>query len=336
MKDGVMTSDSHTRHATLKGFLCAMTATVLLCTNYVTAKYALSEPGAQGDGSGGFNSDTFSLVWTASAAVYSLVIVLLFREGRCLAVGRKAVVSVILLGVATAGGMLFGWAGLSRLDPSFSSFLLRFAAVLTILLGVGVLGEKVRLKEAIPIALMVVGGLLSSYGRWNVVGTGVILTLLACCCIATQFLIAKMNIGRITPNVLVFYRTAVGTAVIAIWVFAFGKVDFNVERSRWLVAFLGAFLGPSVGHVFLYLSLRYWDMSRTAIVRTSGPLFVLPMSFLFLSRLPTTAQLAGGCVILAGAFWLAWIHLRKKPAAQPHIQDGTLTEESRESQGNVE
>lgn len=305
------------KHDSVKGFLCAMGATLLLCTNYVTAKYALREPGAEGAAGGGFDSDTFSLVWTATAAVYSLAVVLVFRQGRQLAIGRRAVGSIVLLGLATGGGMLFGWAGLSRLDPSFSSFLLRFAPVLSILLGVIVLRERIRRLEVAPIALMVVGGLLSSYAEWNIVGLGVILTLLSCGCIAAQVLIAKIKVSEIPPSVLVFYRCAAGTAVIAVWVFTFGKVDFDVERSRWLVMFVGAFLGPCAAHVLLFLSFRYWNLSRTAIVRTSGPLFVLPLSYVFLSRLPTAAQLAGGCVIFAGAFWLAWFHLRKRSIAQP-------------------
>ncbi|MDP6379804.1 MAG: DMT family transporter [Phycisphaerae bacterium] len=299
-----MNDNPHLRHSSAKGLLWALAATAVFSTNWITVKYALRA----------FNSDTISFIWLAAAAVYSLAIILATKQTRQLAFGRREVGSIAVLGISSAGAMLLAWAGVARLDPSFASFLFRFAPVLIIITGAVVLRERLMKKELLPMALMVLGGFLGAAGAWKVVGVGAVLILLSCFCVAVQLLTAKKTVARLHPNILVFYRTAAGTVAVALWVFTFGKVEFDAALSYWLVALLGALLGPCVGHLLMYRSYRCWDMSRTALVATLEPLLVLPMAWLFLSRLPNKQELYGGCVILAGAFWLAWIHLRKKPA----------------------
>jgi drug/metabolite transporter (DMT)-like permease len=56
----------HVRSDFFKGFFWSLAGTVVVSTNFVTAKYGLE----------GFNVETFSFVWTSAAAAYSLFIVL--------------------------------------------------------------------------------------------------------------------------------------------------------------------------------------------------------------------------------------------------------------------
>jgi len=209
--------------------------------------------------------------------------------------------------------MIVSWAGLARLDPSFTAFLWRFQPVLTIALSALFLGERLVNREWLPIAIMISGGALSTMGRWEIVGTGVILTLLACCAGAMQMLIAKIVVTAIHPTVLVFYRVGIATLVIALWTLPTGKVNFDVQSSYWLVTLLGAFLGPCASYLLTFRSFRYWDLSRYSMILTAQPLFVLPLAYLFLDKLPTQKELLGGCMILAGVVWLTWIHFVRKP-----------------------
>jgi len=289
----------------LKGFLYSLAGAVLVSTNFVTAKYALK----------GFNPETFSLVWTSSAAFYALLIVFLTGHRNELKLAANTVSKVSMLGVATGVGMLLGWAGLSRLDPSFAAFIWRFAPVLTILLSALFLREKLTMIEIFPIAIMVLGGSLSAIGRWNIVGIGTALTLFACFATSLQMLIAKSKVREIHPNILVFYRVGIAAIIIAFWTFLSGKADFDVKLSYWLVLFLGAFLGPCVSFLFTFRSYRYWELSRSSIVLTAQPLFVLPLAYIFLHKIPAGKELLGGLIILIGAFWLAWIHLKSRNAS---------------------
>jgi drug/metabolite transporter (DMT)-like permease len=297
-----MHSNIHAQSNSLKGFLYALGGTFLVSTNFITAKYGLK----------GFNPETFSLVWTAAAAVYSFLIVLSSGQWRQMALSSRAARDMMLMGLATGVAMISGWAGLARLDSSFAAFLWRFQPVLTIMLSVFFLRERFSVKEIAPVAIMILGGCLSTIGRWDIVGIGIILTLLACCAAAVQMLIAKARVHEIRPNILVVYRVGIGAVVIMLWSLVTGKIDFHVEASYWYVTLLGALLGPCASFLLTFRSYRYWELSRSSMVKTAEPLFVLPLAYVVFGKLPIGKELLGGCVILIGAFWLAWIHLIKK------------------------
>jgi drug/metabolite transporter (DMT)-like permease len=291
----------------VKGFLYSLGGVFLVSTNFVTAKYGLQ----------GFNPETFSVVWTSGAAIYAFAIVLVGRARRDQIFPMRSMKPMLALGAATALGMVLGWKGLTRLDPSFASFLWRLLPVFTILSGVIILKERLSKKEAFAMAIMLLGSLWSVVGRWDTVGTGVTLTVLACCTGVVQLLIAKSQIRQVHPDVLVAYRVGIGAVLIASWVFATGTADFAVEARYWYVTLLGAFLGPCASFLLTFRSYRYWALSQSTIVLTAQPLLVLPLAYAFLGTLPTTRELVGGCIILGGAFWLTHIHVAKPAKKGP-------------------
>lgn len=301
-KDSPINSGINFQYNPFKGFLYSLLATAFLSTNFVTAKYALT----------GFNPETFSLIWVSAATLYSFIIVLLTGRIKQLRLPHYAVKKVVLIGLTTGIGMLLGWSALARLDPSFTAFLGRFRPVLIIVLSFFFLGERLSIKELPPIAIMILGGCFSALGRWQIVGTGVILVILASCMSAVQQLNAKMVVSRIHPNIIVFYRVSISIVPIALWNFVSGKTDFSVGTSFYLVALLGAFLGPCMSWLLMYRSYRYWFLSYSTIINISQPIFVLPLAYFILSKFPTNRELLGGCIIMIGAFWLAWIYFLPK------------------------
>jgi drug/metabolite transporter (DMT)-like permease len=286
------------RRDSTKGFLYAAGGTLLVSTNYITAKYALI----------GINPATFSFIWTLAASGYAFLIILLTGTHRELRISRGSVMSIIVLGLATGSGMILAWSGLALLDPSFASFLWRFSPVLIIILSFFMLGERLRMIEVAPIAAMVLGGAITTVGRWHIIGTGVILTLAGCVAVSIQMLVVKMNVERIHPNIMVFFRVFLAAVITGFWAVASGRLDLNVEISYVLVAVLGAFLGPCASFLLTFRSYRYWDLSRSSIVLTGQPLLVIPMAYFFFGKLPTGFELLGGLIILGGAFGLILLH----------------------------
>ena len=281
-----------------RGFLYALGGTLLVSTNYITAKYALK----------GMNPETFSFVWTLAASVYAFLIVLFTGKYRGLRISRGSVPGIAILGIATGSGMILAWSGLALLDPSFASFLWRFSPVLIIILSYFFLGERLRPIEIVPIAAMVLGGAITTVGRWDIVGTGVALTLIGCVAVAIQMIVVKLNIEIIHPNIMVFFRVFLAAVITGLWALASGRFDLNVGISYVLVAALGAFLGPCASFLLTFRSYRYWDLSRSSIVLTGQPLLVIPMAYVAFGKLPTGFELFGGLIILGGAFWLVWLH----------------------------
>jgi drug/metabolite transporter (DMT)-like permease len=127
-----------------------------------------------------------------------------------------------------------------------------------------------------------------------------------------QLLIAKIKVTQVHPTIMVFYRNGIAAVLMGAWMILTGKAELHVDWSYWLATILGAFIGPCAGFILTFRSYHYWELSRASMVMTMQPLFVLPLAYLFLDKLPDPKELLGGSIILVGAFWLAYIHLRKK------------------------
>lgn len=287
-----------------KGFLLSLEGAFLNSTNFITAKHGLK----------GFDPETFSLVWTAAAAVYALGFVLVFGCKRHLMLPNHTIGRVVGLGFTGGLGMLLLWAGLAQLDPALASFLMRLSPVLTILLGGIVLGERLSVKELPPAGLIVLGSILSAVNEWHVASArnGVILTLLASLSLAVQSVLARTVADDVHPTVLTFYRVGIGALVIMFWVLVRGTVKFDVAPSHWVFTLLGALLGPCLSFILTYRAYRHWDLSRATLVFMSQPIFVLIMAYVAFGTLPTGEQLIGGCVILGGAVWFVYVHFTRR------------------------
>lgn len=282
-----------------KGFLYSLGATILISANFITVKYSLR----------GFDPVTFSFIWSLSAALFTLIFIYFPKHGKNLKLKKDNRISIIILGVLAGISTLLAWAGLSLLDTSFSAFLWRFLPLLSIILGIIFLKEKLLKGEIWPIALMVIGGGLSTIGRWEVVGMGVLLTLAACLGSAFQLLIAKVKATDLPTSLLSFYRNLIGAMVILCWILISGKGNFSAECKYWVVAILGAFIGPGLGVYMTFKAYQYWNLSRSSIITTLQPLFVIPLAYTFLNTFPSKQEFLGGLIILLGCLWLSWIHL---------------------------
>jgi len=281
------------------GFWYALAGCFSVSTNFVTAKHALA----------GFDVITFSFLWPTWAAAWTLGLILVKGQGRELKLPRRAVGQVTVMGVATGAGMLLGWAGLARLDPTFQAFLWRFTPVLTLGLGFMFLKERFEARELVPVAIMIGGSFICVAGRWQAVGSGTILTLLACLCVGLQMFLGKVNVGAVDPLILVFYRSALAAVVGLLAWLSVGSCC-RADWSHWLSLGLGSFLGPFLGYLLYFKSYQHWELSRSSVIQTVQPLFVFGLAYVFLGQVPHGREALGGLVILAGALWLSWLHNR--------------------------
>ena len=90
-----------------KGFLLALASIILLAVSLVTGRYALRE----------INPETLSLVWATSAAVCAFLFLLLRGFGRELRIPGRLVVPVLVLGLATGGGIIMNFASTAPSGP---------------------------------------------------------------------------------------------------------------------------------------------------------------------------------------------------------------------------
>jgi len=304
----------------LTGFALAFGGMVLMSCNYISAKIAMQ----------GFNPKTFATLWYVVATILGLGLTFAMGQGRQLKMRGRELRLMLWLGIALTFVALLGWTALSKMDPTFNSFLSRLTPMMTILLGVVLLKEHVRPLEWLAVAVMVGGGVLSTLGgTWQAEWWAILLTLAGCFCAAIQFTLAKFGEDRsIPPLVMNVYRTAVAAVVITLLTLAMGEFNLTQAQPRhWVALLLGAFLGPCLSVTLTFASYRYWEMTRTAMVLTLQPLAVLPMAWLMFHDIPGGWKLGGGMIILTGGLWLVALHRpvhAKAPFtdALPKISDG--------------
>lgn len=306
----------------LKGFLYAASAAVVLSfTTYIFSKYAM-------DKEEGLNAATFAFFWTLSASVYLLL--LLAARGKLGEIRLPRRVAVCMVAVGITGGLahIFFWSGLALLNPTFTSFLMRFMSVLVILGCVIFLRERLSRSEVIAIAVMLVGGCICFVGKWEFSIRGAALILLCTVAGAAWRLLAKAGAPHVPPMAGNFYRCAVSAALIGLWAWATGGLDLAAEPSRWAAVFLGALLGPCIAMSLMFASYRYWDLSKTSMVVMAQPLIVLPAALVLPGPALELQQLIGGMIILAGGLWLVWMHqpsARRRPDLRPTRQRDART-----------
>ena len=291
----------------MQGLTLSLLACLCVSVNYITGKFGVT----------GFGPDSFSLVWITAATIYTLAAVLATGRSGQLRLPRAVRGRVLAMGILTGLQMILFWWSLDLLDAPFAAFLGRFEPALTILLAGLLLGERLRFREGLAIGVMIAGGCLSTAGVWREVGLGVLLVMLACLTMSLQFVLGKNLAGKVHPGIMVFYRAACASAMMFLWVAGPGEARFDVAPFYWVMTLFGAFLGPFVGYTLLFHSYRFWDLTRTSMVMTLQPIFVLPLGLIFLPEQGLSPrQLLGGLLILAGALWLIAIHRGHRTAGR--------------------
>ena len=287
-----------------RGFLFAGLGVLLVTTNFVTVKFALKR----------FNPETFTFLWTSSAAGYALLLLVIGGQGKSIFLPMRRFWWMALIGVINGAGALLTWKGLAYLDPSIASFLWRFHPIITILLGVVFLQERFMLVELFPVGLMIVGAFFSLSPKWQSISTGVIITLFACTINSVQMYLVKIKVSEYRPELIVFYRNAIGALIIGVWVFMTRMINIQIEGGfYWMIALVGSLFGEALSFTFLFKSFSYWDLSRTSVIRTAEPLLVLLWGYLVFHSLPGSTELLGGLLILCGAVLFSLCHFFRKP-----------------------
>ncbi|MCX5662978.1 MAG: DMT family transporter [Planctomycetota bacterium] len=291
----------------VKGFTFAFMGMCLLSCNYVLAKIGLEA----------FNPETFAFFWMGLATVFGLGLLLARGQARQILVRRGQRRWMLAMGLANTACQLLMWQGLSRLDPSFASFLGRFQPVMTILLCVAAMNERIRPAEWLAIGVMIAGGAASSLeGTFRAEALGIVLILSSSFFGAVQWTIGKHLAGQVSSQVLNFYRVSLPAAVTLALALAAGRFDVSrADAWHWSAVAIGSFCGPFLSYVFMFRSGQFWNMSRSAIVMTLQPLVVIPMAYLLMHKVITGWKLGGGIVILAGGLCLAALHRNDEAAS---------------------
>lgn len=283
------------RTESFKGYAFALIATLAFSNVYIFSKAALNE----------IHLTQFGLYWFAIGALLSfLFAVKNKRLGQIKTLTKKQVKILITLGILEILTTTSFFISINIIsDPSVTSFLGNMFPVLVTLGGVIILKEKFGWIESVGVLLALGGAFIISYNggtslkTFFIKGTGIVLinAILA----TTATLVVKVNIKKISPELLNLNRTVWLLLFSTIMFFIFGH-SIIIPLSALKNIAIGAILGPFLAILTVYYSYRYIEASRSSIVQSLKGIFVLIGAFLFFKTLPLPHQLWGGMLTVIG------------------------------------
>ena len=241
------------------------------------------------------------LLLSLAAAANTLMVIAQPRGGASRIPGRIDFQVGFLLAAFTLFGNLASARAIQDLSPAVHNVMLRGEVIAVALMAWVFLGEKVEGRFWIGAATAVVGLLLlqgpfeggSSVG---VAGTG--MAMLAVVCFSALSVVTRHYVHRIdvvTVNAIRLWLS------VLLWFPVFGLPSFDqVPGEQVLWASLAALCGPFLGRLCLMQSSRYVEARVSTLANLTTPALTLLLAFLFLSEWPTTWQLVGGAVMIAG------------------------------------
>jgi drug/metabolite transporter (DMT)-like permease len=128
---------------------------------------------------------------------------------------------------------------------------------------------------------------------------GVFYGLGAAAAFGTMVVLTRRYVGQVRLVVLNALRLWLG---VLMWLAIERRIPSAAELPPKLVLYatLAAFFGPFLSRLGALFSARHVAASTTAVTSLSAPAFTLLFSFVLLGTLPTSQELLGGAVLLAG------------------------------------
>ena len=286
-------SESRLRKRRLRGLLIAVLGVGLVSTNFVTGKYALAE----------YNSFTVLPLWFIGPILAGAVYIMGYGGAWRVQV-RRNLWPLLGIGVCNGLSVLLIFAGLDHLDPSVTAFLGRSGALYSIILAYILLGERFSFRGLSGMAAVLAGVGVITYHSSASELVGIVLVLLGYVLVSLNLLIGKKVTLATNPVVLVWVRAMASLAVVLIAAVISGRFALHFSASHLIVLGAGSLIGPFLGQVLSFYSLRYIGLSELEVLRATQPLFVLVYSLVFLDMVPGLRQGLGGVVVVVGVILL--------------------------------
>jgi drug/metabolite transporter (DMT)-like permease len=295
-------SQSHDQANISLGYLFSGMSALFASVAIVTGKWTLQ----------GISPLTLNaLVFPIGSVVLGLIIIPQKRWKRIFALNRRAWVWTLAFTVLAFIAIWTYWIGIKMMDPTLASFLNRTETLVTIILGVVILGERFSKGEGLGALLVLVGIVLMKFTLRVEYSTGFWVVLFSAVCFGTAEFIAKIAVRYVDPLTLSFVRNLVSAMMF--WVVVlFVETSFSGVGSVFWGVIIIAIVGPILTRPIYLVALKYIEVSKVALINQSQPVFVGIMAFFALNQTPALREIIGGVFVVGGCLLI--ILSRKKPS----------------------
>lgn len=200
-----------------------------------------------------------------------------------------------LVGASTA----LGYSAVAFIDAGTASMLSKTSTLLSIIIGMIWLRERLQPIQLVGAALALVGVVLITFQPGDLLRWGAAIVLLSTVMYALHAAIVKRHGEEMAFIDFFFFRvlfTSLTLLVIALtrpWVLATAPV-------AWLILVVAGTVDVVISRSLYYLALRRLPMSLHAIILTLSPVLTVVWSMLLFGVVPQPLQFIGGLVVVVG------------------------------------
>jgi len=288
------------------GYILAISAAALAALIHVLAKPILETSGTE---SLGFSPLTM-------AAVIFFINGLFFTpltkgQSPLRKIGRKNFLLLLLIGIAEASALITYFFGLKDTTAINASVLSNGEIIFSLIVAITVLKERLARKELIPFSMIIIGTILlplgydfyqNSMSFANLV-YGDMLILLSGLFYALDINICKYVSGRLdSKRIAQITSFASGAFALAIIVFFNIPLAFDISKLPSIAAI--GIAGTGISTLFFIISLRLIGSVRTILLYSTGAIFGILFSSIFLAEVIQPFHIFAIIIALMGIYML--------------------------------
>lgn len=236
------------------------------------------------------------------AAAFNTIVALV-RDRRLWPKDRIGLYAALFLSVTTIAGNTAIALSLPAIGAGMTSVVLKAQVVLTPVIGFIAIRERVSRHLVLGVLFASCGFLIMRYGAVASEFVFPIWALLAAAVFAAMQVGTRYFIHRIPVATVNALRLWVAAGAMFAAPTAYGGASFVPDPELWLFAAMAGVIGPGLSRLCLMFAVRHVTASMTALLGLVGPVFAFVVAFLAFGDRPTTVEIAGAAVILAGVAW---------------------------------
>ena len=229
---------------------------------------------------------------------------------------------IISLFSALAGPLLF-LSGLSLTSATNSVLIAKSEAVLTALIAIFLLKDKITLHQIIGTVVMFFGVMIiatNGFVSGFQLQLGDILIFLSAIVYSIGTVLFKKYMDHIPPEIIVSLRSLYGASIL--FILSLSLIDFSqvqmILSGKIILAFLGlAVFTTALGQYLWYKALELTSATNVSLAGLSSPLIAIIYTTLLLGEKLVLSQIVGGLIILIGLVLLE-VHFKKIHPSKIH------------------